>query len=57
MARAMPEIKVVGFVNLRRGDVATVTIPCIGKLENPVIADSPAKHTNPLCGNVGLPAR
>lgn len=57
MARAKPGIKVGGFVNLRHGDVATVTIPGIGKLENPVIADSPAKHTNPLCGNVELPAR
>ena len=31
-----PKIKVKGVVNLRPGDVATVTIPGIGTLENPV---------------------
>mgnify|MGYP003347717650 CR=1 FL=1 len=47
-----PKIKVRGVVNLRPGDVATVTIPGIGTLENPVIADIPAKHVRTLNGSV-----
>ena len=47
-----PKIKVRGVVNLLPGDVATVKIPGIGVLENPVIADIPAKHVRSLDGSV-----
>jgi 2-keto-4-pentenoate hydratase/2-oxohepta-3-ene-1,7-dioic acid hydratase in catechol pathway len=52
-----PKIKVRGVVNLLPGDVATVKIPGIGVLENPVIADIPAKHVKSLDGSVEQAAR
>ncbi|MFM9971849.1 MAG: fumarylacetoacetate hydrolase family protein [Burkholderiales bacterium] len=52
-----PKIKVRGVVNLRPGDVAAVNIPGIGILENPVIADIPARHVKSLCGSVERASR
>lgn len=41
-----PRIRVRGVVHMRPGDVASVKIPGLGVLENPVVADVPARYAD-----------